>query len=76
MTNLLSNWFLMELIGALGLIFAGIYIYFKHVLYTYWQKKGIVHPEPTVPFGNITKFAMGKICIGKSCGGKLFQYLV
>lgn len=64
MTGLLSSWFFIKLIIYTGIIIAGIYMYFKKILYSYWEKRGISYLEPTVPLGNLTQHFMGKISIG------------
>lgn len=44
---------------------AGIYIYLKFFVYTYWQRNGVQQETPKVPFSNALSAALGKISMGK-----------
>ncbi|XP_044018689.1 probable cytochrome P450 6a14 isoform X2 [Aphidius gifuensis] len=65
MTGLLTSWFFIKFIISIGIGIAGIYMYFKKILYLYWEKRGVSYVEPTVPFGNLTQHLIGKISVGE-----------
>ena len=47
-------------------IFVVFYLYFKKVVYSYWELHGVPHQKPTIPFGNLeTKFLLQKLSLGK-----------
>lgn len=41
-------------------------LYFKFVLYTYWQKLGVPYLKPTIPFGNLTSVTLLKTSFGQN----------
>ncbi|KZC09959.1 putative cytochrome P450 6a20 [Dufourea novaeangliae] len=51
---MLQAWFVSEILGATILLIAGLYIYYKLYVFTFWHKKGVFSIEPTFPTGNIT----------------------
>ncbi|KAF7988572.1 hypothetical protein HCN44_001145 [Aphidius gifuensis] len=53
-----------ELIGGLLIIIGAVYLYFKYVVYKYWEKQGVHYIEPTFLFGNSAELLMGKKSIG------------
>lgn len=54
-------------IGIFTVIFSLIYIYYKYVLVNFWRKRGVIYMEPVVPAGNMTKYVIGKVSVGKYC---------
>ena len=58
--SIISVYVLSEVLGALLIILAGLYLYFKLILYNYWKKNGIVYVEPSVPTGNLSEVVAGK----------------
>ena len=61
---IISGWLLTELLGTALIILAGIYMYLRHFVYNYWQKKGVVYLEPTMPTGNLGKVIRSQTSIG------------
>ncbi|XP_023246794.1 probable cytochrome P450 6a14 isoform X1 [Copidosoma floridanum] len=45
-------------------IILGFYTYLKFVVYNYWNKKGIPHDAPSIPFGNTVPVVTGKLSVG------------
>lgn len=41
-----------------------IFIYFKYVLYTYWEKLGVPYLKPTIPLGNLASLTFRKTSFG------------
>ncbi|PSN38879.1 hypothetical protein C0J52_18964 [Blattella germanica] len=50
-------------------LFLVLYAYFKYS-FTYWKRKGVVYPEPSFPFGNLTD-----ALLMKKSGGVVFKEL-
>lgn len=61
-----SIYIVMQLVGGLFLALAGLYLYFKLVLYNYWRKHNVPYLEPSVPMGNLAPVVTGKINLGES----------
>ncbi|XP_044006806.1 cytochrome P450 6a2-like [Aphidius gifuensis] len=53
-----------ELIGGLLIIIGAVYLYFKNVVYKYWEKQGVHYVEPTFLIGNSAELMMGKKSMG------------
>lgn len=47
-------------------VLTSVYIYFKYFLYEYWNKRGVAHSKPTVPFGNIYETVAREKYLGES----------
>lgn len=53
------------LIGVFVVAVSVTYIYYKYVLFNFWQKKGVFCIEPTIPVGNLGPLINNEMCIGE-----------
>lgn len=47
-----------------GILLVTVIIYFKYVLYTYWEKLGVPFIKPTLIFGNLGRVTLRKTSFG------------
>ncbi|XP_066599080.1 uncharacterized protein [Prorops nasuta] len=49
-----------EFLGTAILLFAGLYLYYKLVVFKFWKNKNVYSPDPTFPTGNALPMVTGK----------------
>ncbi|XP_015181295.1 PREDICTED: probable cytochrome P450 6a14 [Polistes dominula] len=68
MTIMMNGWIISEFIGALFVIIAGIYLYFKLICFNFWKKRNVPYEEPIFPVGNLLELILDKQTIGDVFG--------
>lgn len=67
---LISGLLVTKILGLAFVILAGVHLYFKYFLYSYWRKKGVVYADATAPAG-----ILGVVIAGKTSIGELYAEL-
>lgn len=61
---LISGLLVAKFLGIAIVILAGVHLYFKYFLYTYWKKKGVVCAGTIAPVGILGPVILSKFTIG------------